>query len=239
MLALILAVAAAGCLIASALLLRAFGPRYRVGRLLAATPLVSIEEAAAFAADRPTYVRVNGRISSAEEFPDEHNRPLVFRRKRIQVAAQKGAWSTVVDEREAVSFGVESRSAFIAVDEAALSDGLVVIPREADGIASDLPPDLAEALPDGHSLTMPTRLRIEQLSAVEHATVCGQPVTRDGMVMMTAGLGRPLIVTPLEQPAAMRILARDQRTRTMVVFALLVVGLGLAAGALVAFVLGA
>ena len=61
--------------------------RYRVGRLLAAAPLVEIDEASEMAAGRPRYVRVSGRITSDEEFPDENDRPLVFRRKRIDVAA--------------------------------------------------------------------------------------------------------------------------------------------------------
>ena len=78
-------------------------------------------------------------------------------------------------------FGVESRSTFIAVDEAAIGDGLVVIPREAEGIASDLPADLrSRPCQPTYRPTDPARLTIEQLSAVEHATVCGEPVQRAG-----------------------------------------------------------
>jgi len=236
----LLAVSALGSLVAVMALLRSLGPGYRVGRLLAVTPLVSIEQAIELArTESQRYVRVYGRISSAEEFPDEHDRPLVFRRSRIAVRDASGRWATHADEREAVPFGVESRSSFIAVDEAALRDGLVVIPREAEGVASDLPPDRAQALPSTSLPTDLARLTIEQLSAVEHATVCGQPVAGTTGPMMTAGLGRPLIVTTLEAPAAMRLLARHHRRRVLAATALLVLSLGCAAAAVVALLVGA
>jgi hypothetical protein len=51
---------------------------------------------------------------------------------------------------------------------------------------------------------------------------------------MSAGLGRPLIVTVLDQPAAMRVLASDARGRVALATVALVAGLGLLAAALVA-----
>jgi len=230
-------------LLAGALLLRSLGARYRVGRLLAATPEASIDEAISLACGAPVYVRVKGRISSDEEFPDEHDRPLVFRRKRIEVASPGGRWRTLVDEREAVPFGIESRSSFIAVDETALVDGLVSVPRHAGGRVSDLPLDLladADASNPGAGETdPPARLVVEQLSAVEHATVCGRPALRDGKPLLTAGAGRPLIVTTLEAPAAMRVLAAAHRGRVIAAAGLLLAGLGLFAAALIALALGA
>ncbi len=221
-------------------LLRSLGPGYRVGRLLAATPLVSIEDAAELArGESARYVRVNGRISSAEEFPDEQDRPLVYRRSRIALRDSTGRWTTHVEEREAVPFGVESRSSLIAVDEGALGDGLVVIPREAEGIASDLPPDRIEALPATYQPSDPARLTIEQLSAVEHATVCGQPVLGATGPMLTAGMGRPLIVTTLDAPSAMRLLARHRRGRVLAATVLLVASLGFGAAAVIAMLVGA
>ena len=77
-------------------------------------------------------------------------------------------------------------------------------------------------------------MTIEQLSAVEHATVVGQPLQRDGGATMTAGLGRPLIVTILDQPAAMRVLAGDHRGRVVAATIALAVGLGLLAAAVIA-----
>jgi len=223
-----LLIAALACAAAAIVLLRSLGIRYRVGRLLAAAPAVEIEEARQIAADRPqAYVRVMGRISSDEEFPDENNRPLVYRRKRIQVDNGRGGWRTVADEREAVPFGLETRSSFIAIDIAAIGDGLVAIPRESLGKFSDLPPDLAADVDGRPAADAPARLLIEQLSAVEHATACGMPVMRDGQPMLTLASGRPLIVATLEQPAAMRLLAAGNRGRVLLA----------AAGLVLAFVL--
>ena len=92
----------------------------------------------------------------------------------------KGGWRTIADEREAVPFGVETRDAFIAIDESAIAEGLVAIPRESTGVLSDLPAELLEGIDDLPPADTPARLVIEQLSAVEHATVCGTPVLRDG-----------------------------------------------------------
>ena len=207
------------------LLLRSLGSRYRVGRLLAAAPLVEIAEAIQLSTGAPRYVRVNGRISSEEEFPDENDRPLVYRHKRIDVGDGNGNGRTIAEEREAVKFGLEARDEFIAVDESAIAEGLVAIPRESTGKVSDLPSETVEQVENLPATDAPARLVIEQVSAVEHATVCGTPALIEGQPTMTAGAGRPLIVTTLEAPAAMRLLASGQRPRVLASTALLVLAL--------------
>jgi hypothetical protein len=235
----VLAVAGVAAIAVAALLLRSLGPRYRIGRLLSSTPETTIDDALATArAGEERYMKVTGRISSDEEFPDDQNRPLVYRRTRVQVRGRDGQWSSVIDEREAVPFGVETRQSFIAVDDGALTDGLVVIPRVSGGKVRDLPAALAVELPSGADQDTDARLTIEQLSAVEHATVVGQPVERDAGPHITAGLGRPLIVTVLDQGAAMRVLASDRRGRVVAAALCLVAGLGLLAGAVAALVVG-
>jgi hypothetical protein len=233
----VLTAVALSALIVALLLLRSLGIRFRIGRLLSAAPQATIAEARRLATEEPRYVRVNGRISSDEEFPDENDRPLVFRRKRLQLSDRRG-WRTIADEVEAVPFGVETRDEFIAVDAEAMRDGLIAIPREAAGTLADLPADLIAGVDDLPPSTAPARLLIEQLSAVEHATVCGTPVLRDGQPTMTAGLGRPLIVTSLDQPAAMRLLASGERPRVLAAAALLTVALAAATGAVVGLIAG-
>lgn len=220
-------------------LLRSTGVGYRVGRTLAAAMEVPLADVLTEAAEgRLTgYLRTGGRLASEEEFPDEHDRPLVFRRRRIQVREAR-AWKTIEDDRTAVPFGIEERGAYLAVDLDALGDGLVVVPRDAVGVASDLP---ADSLPDGMTLapTTPVRLRIDQLSAVEHATVAG--VVRrghDGQPHITAGEGRPLIVTSLAPAEAMRVLAAEHRGSVRLASASLMAGLATIAAGLIALVTG-
>lgn len=220
-------------------LVRATGSGYRIGRTLAAAMELPLADVLTEVADGRTsgYLRTSGRISSEEEFPDEHDRPLVFRRKRLQ-ARDGREWRTVLDERTAVAFGIEERGAYLAVDIDALGDGLVVVPREATGVASELPDG---TLAPGQTLApeTPVRLRIDQLSAVEHATVAG--VVRpgpDGQPLITAGAGRPLIVTSLSPAEAMRVLAADHRGGVRLASVLLVAGLATIAGGLVALVVG-
>jgi hypothetical protein len=206
------------CLLSAALLLRRVGPRYRIARQLAGAPAVSIDEAIELAGSGlERYVRVSGRVSSEEEFPDEHDRPLVYRRSRLEVADARGGWRAIAQDIEAVPFGVETRGSFLAVDAAALGNGLVVVPREAVGRVADLDAELAA----GEDPDAASRLVIEQVSAIEQALVAGVPRLDDeGVPTIGAGLGRPLILSAVELPAAMRLLASGQRT-TVVTAALL------------------
>lgn len=210
-----------GLIACGLLLLGRLGRAYRIGRLLAAAPLVPIAAAVELArSGEPRYVRVHGRITSAEEFPDEHDRPLVFRRRRLELRIG-GHWQDVWHEREAVPFGIEERAAFIGVDAGRLEQGLVVMPRESRGRAGEVP----DHLPPGTDPAAATRFRVDQIAAVEQADVAGSPVLGpDGSAMMTAGLGRPLILSTLEQPEAMRILGAGHSGRLRLAAACLAIG---------------
>jgi hypothetical protein len=203
-------------------ILRTFGANYRVGRILAVAPVVSVAEARAIAEDRPRYVAIQGRIDAADEFEDEAHRPLVLRRVRFQLRGRRG-WTTVDEQRQAVDFEVREGLDAIAIDQAAIDDGLVVLPRESVGAVADAP----DRAPAGTPPATPLRLRIEQVSSVEHAIVAGVPTTdpATGTVRMTAGLGRPLILTTLERDEAMRVLASDAPRRPMLAVIAMVIGM--------------
>lgn len=239
----VLGMAAAASLGAGIWLLRSMGPAWRVARLLGAAPEVPLPELVAAAGNgaAPRYVRTHGRISSAEEFPDETQRPLVFRRTRLERGdGTERGWRTLNERRLAVDFGIEERGTYLAIDADALGDGLVVVPREAKGIASEMPAELAADAGELLPPETPVRVRIDQISAVEHATVAGIVVPRpDGTPRLTAGLGRPLILTTVEPDAAMRLLASGGRRRVLAAGALLVIGLGFLATAAVAALLPA
>ena len=238
MIALLLAGAAAALVVAAIVLLRRMGDRWRTGRLLAAAPSRTLQQASEMVVrGDQAYVRVSGRIASDEEFPDEHDNPLVFRRRRLQ-REDAGRWTTIDDQRDAVPFWLEERGVRVAIDVEALAEGLVVVPRFAEGVASELEPGLHPRLADVPPDTR-LRLRVDQLSAVEHASGCGVVAPGpDGTPRMTAGLGRPLLVTPLEPAVAMRVLASESRTSVLAVTALLVIAAISATGAVVAFLAG-
>jgi hypothetical protein len=119
-----------------------------------------------------------------------------------------------------VPFEVREGLHGIEVDAERLDVGLVVVPRESSGTAGDL----GERAPDGVAADTPARVRIEQVSSVEHAIVLGVP-TRDGeTVRLTEGLGRPLVLTTLEPPDAMRILAEGRTGMSRATVALLAAG---------------
>jgi hypothetical protein len=229
---LVLAGLGVAALVLAAGLLRSFGTRYRVGRLLAAVPRVPIADAIELARrGEPRYVRVDGRIDAADEFEDADHRPLVFRRTRLQARSGR-EWTTFEDGREVVRFEIREGLDAIVVDGDALGDGLVVVPRESIGTAADL----GDRAPAGLSPDTPVRALIEQVSSVEHAAVLGVPVLDDdGAPRLTAGLGRPLILTTLEQSDAMRILTHGGAGRARLAALSFVAGLGLLAASVVAW----
>jgi hypothetical protein len=209
-------------LAAGVAILRTFGPNYRVGRLLAVTPVVTVAEARQLAEGPPRYVAVRGRIDATDEFEDEAHRPLVLRRVRIQSGGGT-SWTTIDEHREAVEFAIREGLDSIAVDHVALGPGLIVIPRESTGVAGDVPDRVPTELPP----TTPVRLRVDQVSSVEHAHVVGVPVADPvtGEPRMTAGLGRPLILTTLERDEAMRVLASDAPRRPLAAAIAIAIGL--------------
>ncbi|MEA2620211.1 MAG: hypothetical protein QOC97_984 [Chloroflexota bacterium] len=216
-------------LVAGVMVLRTYGPNYRIGRLLASTPEVSVAEARSLAAGQARYVRVHGRIDAEDEFEDEVHRPLVFRRTRLE-ALRDGHWVAFEDRRERVRFEVREGLDGIVVDDAALDTGLVVVPRESIGTAVDV----ADRVPPATPPTTPVRLRIDQISSVEHAIVLGVPgLDPTGEPLLSAGLGRPLVLTTLDAGEAMRVLAQGRPQRILVATLCLAGGLLLVTLALV------
>ena len=228
-------VAGLAAFVAGVLVLRTYGVNYRVGRLLAATRPVSVSEARTLASGPPRYVQVSGRIDAEEDFEDDAHRPLVFRRTRLQL--RNGAdWVSFEESRERVTFEVRDGLEGITIDDTALDSGMVVMPRESIGTAADV----ADRVPPGTLPTTPVRLRVEHVSTVEHAIVLGVPGLDDGgEPRLSAGLGRPLILTTLERDEAMRILVDGERRRPLIAAACFAGGLGLVTLGLILAVIGA
>jgi len=219
------------------LLLRSYGPRVRVGRLLAVTPTVPLSAARDLASTGVRrYVRVDGRLDADDDFPDVGDRLLVFRRRRVE-ARLRGGWRVLDEQLQRVPFRVREGTDEIGVDAEAIDEGLVTLVRESVGTAAEVAGQLTSRLAPETTV----RLRIEQLSSVEHALVLGVPVIgADGAVRMTRGTGRPLIICTLAREEAMRVLADGARARPIAAavalasgLALLVAGIGwaLVAGA--------
>jgi hypothetical protein len=221
---LVLVLAGGLALAAGWLVMRRLGDGARLGRILAATPIVEVAQARAIAERGvPRYVGVLGRIDAEDEFEDEHHRPLVFRRTRLETRTPSG-WTAIEDRREAVPFELTETLASIAVDTDALDDGLIVVSRESEGMAADIPDHVPADLPP----STPVRLRIQQLSSVDHAFALGVPVVDPARgPMLRAGLRRPLILTNLERDEALRLLAGGRRALAGATSVLLAAGIAL------------
>lgn len=230
MAALLLFLVGVACLALGWLVVRSFGEPLRIGRLLSAAPEVALGEALELARrGERAYVRVRGRIDAPEPFADEHGRPLVLRRERVEVREGE-RWRIVREVRRQVPFVLRDRLDEIEIDAASLEAGLVVIPRESQGRAGEI----ADRIEGPVDPARVVRFRIEQVSAVEHAFAAGVPqAVSAGNVRLGPGKGRPLILTTLEVPEAMRVLAQGRRGRATLAAGLLVAGLACLAAALV------
>jgi hypothetical protein len=225
---LLLAAAGLVALASAAAILRSFGPRYRVGRLLAVAPKVSIAEARAIAeAGDRRYVRLDGRLDSDDEFEDADHRPLVLRRTVYEWRPAGGRrWRPFDAQLEVVPFVVREGLDELVVDATSIAEGLIAVPRERVGHAADL-----EAMTTaGIDPAADARMETTYVSTVDHAAVLGVPVrTPDGQVAIGPGLGRPLIVSILEDDEAMRLLTGGAMARSRVAVAALITGVALLA----------
>ncbi len=114
----------------------------------------------------------------------------------------------------------------------------MVVPRESVGVAADLTEDAVSGPLPALAPDTPVRLRIEQVSTVDHATAAGVPaLSADGSVVLGPGLGRPLLLTTLELDEAMRVLASERRRELLLASGLLVTAPGLVAIGLILLVL--
>jgi len=121
-----------------------------------------------------------------------------------------------------VPFEIHDGALSIAIDGDAIDSGLVVVPRESVGAAADL----ADRAPSDMLPETRVRATVEQLSSVDHVTALGVPTrgtAPDDPPRLTAGLGRPLILTNLAPDEAMRILAQGS-TRPRIAAACFVAG---------------
>jgi hypothetical protein len=240
MIGLLLVLIGLGIGVLGTVLLRRSGSGWRIGRLLSAAPQVSLEMAAETAQlGQEAYVRIHGRIDSDEEFPSDEDQPLVFRRRQLQQSDGRSGWRTFDDERLAVPFALTEQGVRVEIDSDALGDGLVVVPRLSQGVASDLSVESTSSSPPDLPPDTPVQLRIDQVSAIDHATAAGVPaVGSDGSVSLSAGMGRPLVLTTLDPEEAMRVLASGHRNSLLIGSGLLVAApIVVVAGFVAAFIL--
>ena len=208
----------------AAAILRSFGPGYRIGRLLAVAPRVSVAEAVQLAeAGNAGYVRIEGRIDSEAEWEDTDHRPLVLRRTRFEwrPAGSSRAWTEFDTRLEVVPFVIREGLDEIGVDAEAIADGLVGVPRESVGEARDIEAMTTAGIDPGAQ----ARMRVEHVSTVDHATVLGVPArAASGGVVIGPGMGRPLILSTLEGDEAMRSLSGGATGRSRIAVACIFIG---------------
>lgn len=212
------------------------GARSRAGRLLASlsplTPSDALRLAARLGSGR--YIAITGGVDAVEAFDDENHRPLVYRRERVLID-DGGAWREIDRAVRSVPFSISDATGAIAIDAAALDDGLIVVVRQWEGSVAELRDarreftdasarDLVEQLAASEP-QRGARVALEQISTLDRATAAGR--LAEGR--LSADGGRPLVFTTLERSEALRVIGTGRRASLLInVGGLLAVGAGLA-----------
>ena len=200
------------------------GPRYRVGRLLAVDAGGQRRRGA-----RPSPAGPPGTSGSAAgSTPRTSSRTTRIGRSssagRGSRCAATGAGSTFEDGRERVPFEVREGLEAIAVDDATLDDGLVVVPRESVGTAADV----ADRVPAGTPTRRPRSACASSRSRRSSTpSSLGVPGLDDGRRATAVGRSRP--AAHPDHARARRGDARPGRRRgttPVIATACLAVGLG-------------
>jgi len=210
------------------------GTRTRAARLMAGVAPISPRDALLIGDGH--YVAVSGSIDAAEAFDDENHRPLVYRRERVLIA-DGTKWREIERIVRSVPFVISDGEHALAIDAAAITDGLVVIERQWDGSVAELAAagreyqdsdsaalvaQLAAAAPSTKA-----RVALEQISTLDRGTAAG--ILRDGR-LTAGGNGQPLVLTTLDRREALRILGSGGRGSLfagVLTLALLLVGVSL------------
>jgi hypothetical protein len=128
-------------------------------------------------------------------------------------------WRPFDTRLEAVPFLVREDLDELDVDASGIGDGLITVARERVGQAEEFEAMTAR----GIDPTADARMEIGFVSTVDHAAVLGVPQrSPDGHVVIGPGLGRPLIVSILEDDEAMRVLTGGATGRSRIAVGALV-----------------
>ena len=174
-------------LAAGAVVLRSFGPGYRIGRLLARRRSQRRRGPGAGRRRRGT------SRSTAGSTPRTSSRTTPIVRScsagsRLEHPRRPAGWTTFDEQREAVTFGVNEGLDGIAVDDEALDEGLVVESARIIGTAADIAgPRPAGPRPRPRSVSASSRSR----RSSTRSRSASRAMPRRA-ILLTAGLGRPL-----------------------------------------------
>jgi len=247
------ALAALAFLIGAALLvgglaaIRSSGAQAGLARRLAGAREVAVgtlldPEVASALPARP--VRLAGRIRCADPIVTPQGDRLVAFHRDVEVSLPNGGWRNIERLRETRSFELWDHDGWLTVDPAQAAEPLVVLPRIWEGGVAELDEGFRPAV---ERLTAqglpPTRARAttRTLSVVDRLLVLAEveSLPSGGPSLFPPRGG--YVISSLDLDAAMRVLGGPHRARLLagaagIVIGLagMVVGIGLATGALIA-----
>ncbi|HEX2194325.1 MAG TPA: hypothetical protein VHK63_05130 [Candidatus Limnocylindria bacterium] len=196
-------------------LIRASGAHMAIGRRLSGAREVRVGDLLGLdrLPDRP--VRVTGRIRCPDPILTADDDRLVALHRDIEVRLSRGSWRTIERVRETRGFELWDHDGSLAVDPSRAAEPLVATPRVWRGSPDELVDDahraaVARLVAEGGRPTA-ARSVTRVISVVDRLLVLARVVrAADGSASLAPPPGG-YVISALELPAAMRILAGPRR----------------------------
>jgi hypothetical protein len=239
--ALALLVAAVLAIVAGAIEVRRSGARTAVARRLAGARQVAVGELDDLPGDPVRPVRVAGRIRCPNPIRTQHDEQLVALHRDVEVLTAAAGWRPIERIRESRGFELWDHAGAVTIDAADAAEPLITIPYVWQGSPAELDDNYRGAvdrLAAEHGGVRAARATTRTISTIDRLLVLGE-VERDevGRALLAPPRGGYLI-SSLELPDAMRLLAGPGRRQLLFGAALVAGGLALALAGIVLLALG-
>ena len=222
----LLLVAVAGALLvaASAAVLRAIGARPGQARRLAGPREVEVGRLLDDAERGPRTLRVTGRIRCRDPLRVQGGERLVAYHRDVE-ARVGGTWRTIERLRETRSFELWDHDGSLTIDPALAAEPLIAIPKIWRGDPSELEEPHASAvarLAERHGAATAARASTRTINVTDRLLVVARPIREAGRVRLEPPEGG-FLISSLALDDAMRLLGGRHRRAA----AAAVVGIGL------------
>jgi hypothetical protein len=207
---------------------RRSGARTTVARRLAGARELPVGDLADLARDPIRPVRISGRVRCPNPIQTQRDEQLVALHRDVEVLTERGGWRSIERVRESRGFELWDHAGAVTLDAGQAAEPLISIPYLWEGAPAELDDTYRGAvdrLTAEYGNVRAARATTRTINTIDRLLVLAE-VERDdaGRVHLRPPAGGYLI-SSLELPDAMRLLAGAGRPRLMVGAALMAAGL--------------
>ena len=236
-----LLVAALLAILAGAIQMRRSGARTAVARRLAGARGVAVGELDELDADPPRPLRVAGRVRCPNPIRTQRDEQLVALHRDVEVLTARAGWRSIERIRESRGFELWDHAGAISVDAAHAAEPLITIPYVWQGDPAELDETYRAAvdrLAAEHGGVRAARATTRTINTIDRLLVLADVERGAGGRAALAPPRGGYLISTLELPDAMRLLAGPGRRQLLIGAALAAGGIALALAGAVLLTIG-